>query len=395
MKPVIVHVLTSFTRGGAELGINTLIENNFYEHFDLHVVGLIQGNGGIYEYFAKRLGADRVHCLTDKDSLPRIRDLPLLFSNLFKTLQTLKPKVLILSLVGANFVGRFVATLFPKIHVITFEHNAQIQNLLLRATSFFMSSRVNAIFGDTPDTLRQAKAYYPLRKPAHVVPLIHLETDGITPRSKEVPLRFNILSLGRLAPQKNYFELVRAAALLKQKGYAFNIAIDGEGPQRKKLECEIKRLGLNDCVQLRGFIGDTEVLARHRAEAHIYVQPSLHEGFCIATAEAMGAGMVVVATDFNGLRDYGTLTNHIQIEGFSAEKIAKALQHCMDNYDELAPLMSRSALRTAESNFSGAIVREQWERAKQQLLAAAHEMEPQRSAVFQKTARQQTPEKVS
>ena len=46
------------------------------------------------------------------------------------------------------------------------------------------------------------------------------------------------------------------------------------------------------------------------AQCDIYLQPSIHEGFCITLAEAKLFGMPILATDFTGAREQLTNSNN-------------------------------------------------------------------------------------
>lgn len=85
----------------------------------------------------------------------------------------------------------------------------------LRLTSF----RDDVVLGDASITLQEAvPLLFLTRPPKHVVPLVIPEL--CRPREKRDVRSFNILSLGRLHPEKNYTELIYAAALLKREGYS-------------------------------------------------------------------------------------------------------------------------------------------------------------------------------
>jgi glycosyltransferase involved in cell wall biosynthesis len=110
------------------------------------------------------------------------------------------------------------------------------------------------------------------------------------------PLR--IVSVGRLADQKDFPTLVSAIALLPRGSVKLQVL--GDGPQRPMLEQQIAKLGLGDVVQLAGAVGD---VPERLAAADVFVLSSHYEGMPIAVLEAMAAGMPVVATDLDGIRE--------------------------------------------------------------------------------------------
>ena len=72
------------------------------------------------------------------------------------------------------------------------------------------------------------------------------------------------------------------------------VAIVGEGPQRRALEAERAALGLQDRVR---FVGARANGADYLAAADLVVMCSLWEGFGLVVAEALHLARPVVATD--------------------------------------------------------------------------------------------------
>ncbi|MCA9248190.1 MAG: glycosyltransferase [Planctomycetales bacterium] len=102
-----------------------------------------------------------------------------------------------------------------------------------------------------------------------------------------------ILSVGRLASQKDFATLVRAFAALRERREA-RLLILGEGPERRSLETLIESLGLADDVRLPGFIGNPFPFMRR---ARVFAMSSRYEGLPCVLAEALACGARIVATD--------------------------------------------------------------------------------------------------
>lgn len=99
-------------------------------------------------------------------------------------------------------------------------------------------------------------------------------------------------SAGRLAHEKGHDFLLDMAGILKEQGIPFQLRIAGEGPLRPSLEARIERMQLTTHVRLLGFVSDMRPFLR---QLDIFILPSLWEGFGYAVAEAMAAGLPVVA----------------------------------------------------------------------------------------------------
>jgi glycosyltransferase involved in cell wall biosynthesis len=99
-------------------------------------------------------------------------------------------------------------------------------------------------------------------------------------------------TLGRLEYQKRHDLLIKIAKEIKDRGIKCKFRIGGEGTQRTALEKEIADFGLEDMVELPGFIADS---AKFLKEIDIFVLTSEWEGFGYVLAEAMRAKKPTIA----------------------------------------------------------------------------------------------------
>ncbi|MCT0229487.1 glycosyltransferase [Synechococcus sp. CS-1324] len=107
--------------------------------------------------------------------------------------------------------------------------------------------------------------------------------------------------VARLEIHKDQPTLLRAAALLRDQGMACEIWLVGEGSHRPQLEALIAELDLGDRVKLLGMRRDIPELL---AQLDLFVFAAKpDEGFGIALAEAMAAGVPIVATDVGACRE--------------------------------------------------------------------------------------------
>lgn len=110
--------------------------------------------------------------------------------------------------------------------------------------------------------------------------------------------RVRIVSVGRLAPPKDFLTLVHAAAALDPE--QAEVVVLGDGPDRPALEAEIRSLEIDDRVELAGEVTDVPTRLR---DADVFVLSSRSEGLPISVLEAMAAGLPVVASDVGGLKE--------------------------------------------------------------------------------------------
>lgn len=106
-----------------------------------------------------------------------------------------------------------------------------------------------------------------------------------------------IVAGGRLHEKKGFDVLIRAMALLRDRGVAARCRIAGEGAERPRLEALIADLGLADRVALTGWTDDLPAVL---AEGDVFAFPSHQEGFPLVLLQAMAAGLPIVSSAIDG-----------------------------------------------------------------------------------------------
>jgi glycosyltransferase involved in cell wall biosynthesis len=102
-----------------------------------------------------------------------------------------------------------------------------------------------------------------------------------------------ILGVGRLEPQKDFETLIRAFSRLRAEREA-NLVILGKGGERVALERLIQSLGIDESVQMPGFVDNP---FKYMARADVFALSSRFEGLPGALIQALAAGCPVVSTD--------------------------------------------------------------------------------------------------
>jgi glycosyltransferase involved in cell wall biosynthesis len=139
-----------------------------------------------------------------------------------------------------------------------------------------------------------------------------------------------VLGVGRLTAQKAFNVLIEAFAQVRKSQHA-RLLILGEGEERSMLEAQIRQLGLEQDIQLGGFVSNPYPYMAHAA---LFVLSSRWEGLPTVLVEAMSLRTPVIATDCPSgpreiLRDgqYGTL---VPVEDPRA--LAKAMTDVLSNH---------------------------------------------------------------
>ena len=106
--------------------------------------------------------------------------------------------------------------------------------------------------------------------------------------------RPTVLSVARMYARKRLDDLLRAAVRLRERIPDAQVRIVGEGPESARLRALHRELGLGDGAVLLGEV-TRRTLAVEYASAHCFCLPTVQEGFGLVFAEAMAAGLPVVA----------------------------------------------------------------------------------------------------
>lgn len=102
-----------------------------------------------------------------------------------------------------------------------------------------------------------------------------------------------LLSVGRLVPQKNHANLLRAVAIARESR-PVRVLVLGDGPLRGDLEALARSLGVADAVDFLGFRRDVADLLHF---SDLLVLSSDWEGLPLALMEALKMGTPIVSTD--------------------------------------------------------------------------------------------------
>lgn len=123
--------------------------------------------------------------------------------------------------------------------------------------------------------------------------------ENFSPRSREPKSRdvVNLLSVGRLSPEKGLTLLLRAVARLKGEYPGVRVLFAGTGPQEGELRRLSDDLGLAKHVSFLGYVSDMPALY---STADLVVQSSLTEGLPNVILETAFLGVPVVATAVGG-----------------------------------------------------------------------------------------------
>ena len=146
-------------------------------------------------------------------------------------------------------------------------------------------------------------------------------------------LRFNkekeIVSVGRLMPQKNQMLILYAFGRIKDDYPDYSLVIYGEGPEREKLEKLSEELGIKERVHLPG---SEKNVYDQISKSQVFILSSNYEGMPNALIEALCLGLPCITTNVSGVEDLiepGVNGEVIPIGDVTA--LEKALRELLNN----------------------------------------------------------------
>jgi 1,2-diacylglycerol 3-alpha-glucosyltransferase len=156
-----------------------------------------------------------------------------------------------------------------------------------------------------------------------------------------------LISIGRLAPEKNWDTLLQAFARLLPEHPKLRLVIIGDGPGREDLEQLAEEVGVANRVTFTGALPFDQIPTYLKA-ADIFTFASVTETQGLVTIEAMAAGLPVVAVNASGTRD---IVKHGK-QGFlvdnDADALAKGIRKLLSDPERLGRFRENALKRASQ-----------------------------------------------
>ena len=170
------------------------------------------------------------------------------------------------------------------------------------------------------DELQTASCGHNVPRGAWVLPM-GVDYHRFSPAHRTLPARQELLQriggqgntvlllyVGRLAPEKNLGLLLDTVERLRHAPVDYRLIVAGDGISRPSLAEEADRR-VPGKVTFLGHLSDRDALARLYANCDFFLHPNANEPFGIAPLEAMASGLVLVAPDAGGVKEYANRQN--------------------------------------------------------------------------------------
>ncbi len=166
--------------------------------------------------------------------------------------------------------------------------------------------------------------------------------DGMSVKVKYIPLTFekiyvqnnlkvkNIISVGRLSPEKGFSDLIDIMKLVVEKDKDIKLHICGDGEEKEKLLKKIDDYNLNSNVKILGFLNPDKLNEEYKS-ASLYVMTSFEESFGLVLIEAMSRGIPCFAFDSAlGACEIINENNGLLVKDRNKEKMAEEIINYMN-----------------------------------------------------------------
>jgi 1,2-diacylglycerol 3-alpha-glucosyltransferase len=205
-----------------------------------------------------------------------------------------------------------------------------------------------------------------LRRP-HLVVSNPIDTDLFTPvRDDErdaLCARFGlsrptITYAGRLGPEKNIEVLLRAVAMLRDRGVAAELAIAGHGSHEPILRALAAELRIDQQIRFFGTLAQDE-LARLLRISDTFAIMSTSETQSMVLLQAMASGVPVVAANTRALPEFVSPANGVLVDPHDATRLTQALADLLTSPEQRRQL--GSAGRQFAERYRVETITDEWE----------------------------------
>jgi len=268
----------------------------------------------------------------------------------------------------ANIFARLLKVVLPRVRVVSTIHNihegGRARMLAYRATDG-LCAQTTAVSEAVAQRFIALKA---VPQGRCAVMLNGIDAAAFTPDpARRAQMRaamhagsnFIWLAAGRIAPAKDYPNLLRAFSKLRAAHPDVQLWIAGEGTENAlaALRHLAGELDLDGCVQCLGLRRDLDALLD---AADAFVLGSAWEGMPLALAEAMAMEKAVVATDVGGVRELVGEAGAL-VPARDAAALAAAMDAVMRATEEARRAQGSAARARIEACFSMDARADAWE----------------------------------
>lgn len=287
---------------------------------------------------------DTKSAVTDKVKTPALKIKfnkfsPLLVLKLYFALKKFAPDVIIVHQKKAIPLMRIVARLV-RAKLVGVAHNPKIKRL----------EKCDAVFSVTQNQKDKMVAKGLTGVPIYVVPNM-IEVPAKEP--EYLPFRTPVVigTMGRFEPIKGFCDLLKALAILKERGVEFNVVIGGGNngtydDEERRIHQTVADFGLQNEVNFCGWVNNKSAFFE---QTDVFVLPSLEESFGMVLLEAALEKKPIVCSDADGPNEVWANTDAALVfEKGNAEALADKLNEIAANPENARKMAENSYVRVRD-----------------------------------------------
>ena len=148
-------------------------------------------------------------------------------------------------------------------------------------------------------------------------------------KSKKIPKKKYILSVGRLCKQKNQKIIIKAFSIFLQKYPSYKLILIGHGPDEKKLINFCKKINIQKNVIFKGWIKNPK---NFYLNSKVLLFPSLYEGLPNTLIDAINYNLPCISSRCSGAEDILTKKFGLFVPHDDPKFLAKKIEFVIKNY---------------------------------------------------------------
>lgn len=297
-KIKILYVITSLGLGGAEKLLLSYLKQLDHKKYKFYVCALREKPDDLLSEISNYAEVTNLRMNN--------RFNPIVIFHLIKLLRQVKPDIIHTHLFQARFYATIAHLFYKHSILITHKHNnvnPRKHNIfiILEMLSILFNKKVIAISQSVKNSL--VKYEFVSEKKIYVLPngidyQKFIKSKDFNRFSNNKPIIIGTIC--RLERQKGISYLLLAMKIILAKFPDVQLEIVGDGTLSGELKDFSRKLGISNSVIFFGKFAD--VIPFYK-KMNVFVLPSLYEGFGIVLLEAMAAGVPIVATNVDGIKE--------------------------------------------------------------------------------------------
>lgn len=286
----IIFILGGMTFGGAERVISILANHYAQKHWQVTIVTLLKSGCDFPLHPSIRL----LHLGDSEKS--RLQRLPAWLWGLRKVITQEKPDAVVSFAARINLLVLLATLCKKRPHTVISERNDPMHDSRTSPVRLLTN-----IFYPSADCIVFQTQYALQCFPSRIGQKGQIIPNPVTPHLPLATRKDNrIVSVGKLMPQKNHANLLRAFSSIASEFPDYTLHIYGDGPLRDDTQRLITQLHLEQRAFLEGWKAD---IPSEISSASFFVLSSNYEGLSNALMEAVAMGLPCVSTDCAGAKD--------------------------------------------------------------------------------------------